>query len=106
MEEATRFGIMNVGDDGYVSAFEEKPKHPKSDLASMGIYIFNWKKLKKYLIEDEADPNSDKDFGKNIIPRCSPTGKSCGPTASRATGGTWAPSPACGTPIWTCSPPR
>jgi glucose-1-phosphate adenylyltransferase len=69
MEEATRFGIMNVGDDGYVSAFEEKPKHPKSDLASMGIYIFDWKKLKKYLIEDEADPNSDKDFGKNIIPK-------------------------------------
>ena len=68
LEEATRFGIMNVGEDGYVSEFEEKPKHPKSDLASMGIYIFNWQKLRKYLIEDEADPNSSKDFGKNIIP--------------------------------------
>lgn len=68
MEEATRLGIMSVGEDGYVSEFEEKPKHPKSDLASMGIYIFNWQKLKKYLIEDENDPNSDKDFGKNIIP--------------------------------------
>ena len=68
MEEATRFGIMNVGEDGFVSEFEEKPKHPKSDLASMGIYIFNWKKLREYLIADENDPESSKDFGKNIIP--------------------------------------
>ena len=68
MEEATRFGIMNVGPDGYINEFEEKPKQPKSDLASMGIYIFNWKKLREYLIADENDPNSDKDFGKNIIP--------------------------------------
>ncbi len=68
MEEATRFGIMNVGEDGFVSEFEEKPKHPKSDLASMGIYIFNWKKLREYLIADENDPHSSKDFGKNIIP--------------------------------------
>ncbi len=68
MEEATRFGIMNVGEDGYVSEFEEKPAHPKSDLASMGIYIFNWQKLRSYLIADENDPNSSKDFGKNVIP--------------------------------------
>ena len=68
MEEATRFGIMNLGDDGYVNEFEEKPKHPKSDLASMGVYIFNWPKLRQYLIADENDPNSSKDFGKNIIP--------------------------------------
>ena len=68
MEEATRFGIMNLGEDGYVCQFEEKPKQPKSDLASMGIYIFNWKKLRDYLIADENDPNSSKDFGKNIIP--------------------------------------
>ena len=68
MEEATRFGIMNLGEDGYVCEFEEKPKQPKSDLASMGIYIFNWKKLREYLIADENDPNSRKDFGKNIIP--------------------------------------
>ena len=68
MEDATRFGIMNLGPDGYVEQFEEKPKQPKSDLASMGIYIFNWKKLRKYLIEDENDPTSSKDFGKNIIP--------------------------------------
>ena len=68
LEEATRMGIMNVGPDGAICEFEEKPKHPKSDLASMGIYIFNWKKLRQYLIEDEADPKSSKDFGKNIIP--------------------------------------
>ena len=68
MEEATRFGIMNLGEDGYVCEFEEKPKQPKSDLASMGIYIFNWKKLREYLIADENDPNSSTDFGKNIIP--------------------------------------
>lgn len=69
MDEAKRFGIMNVGPDGFINEFEEKPAHPKSDLASMGIYIFDWKVLRRYLIEDEADPNSDKDFGKNIIPK-------------------------------------
>ncbi|MBQ3011178.1 MAG: glucose-1-phosphate adenylyltransferase, partial [Oscillospiraceae bacterium] len=68
MEEATRLGIMSCGEDGYINDFEEKPAHPKSDLASMGIYIFNYQKLRSYLIEDEADPNSYKDFGKNIIP--------------------------------------
>ena len=68
MEEATRLGIMSCGEDGYINDFEEKPAHPKSDLASMGIYIFNYQKLKSYLIADEADPNSSKDFGKNIIP--------------------------------------
>ena len=68
LEEATRFGMMNLGDDGYIREFEEKPKHPKSDLASMGVYIFNWPKLRAYLIADENNPNSSKDFGKNIIP--------------------------------------
>ena len=68
MEEATRMGMMNVGEDGYVYEFEEKPKHPRSDLASMGVYIFNWEKLRAYLIADENDPNSSKDFGHNIIP--------------------------------------
>ena len=68
LEDATRFGIMNVGEDGYINEFEEKPKHPKSTLASMGIYVFTWEKLRSYLIADEADPNSSKDFGKNIIP--------------------------------------
>ena len=68
MEEASRFGIMNTKDDQSVYEFEEKPAHPKSNLASMGIYIFNWKKLKKYLIDDEADEASSNDFGKNVIP--------------------------------------
>ncbi len=68
MEEASRFGIMNTHPDGTIYEFEEKPKNPKSNLASMGIYVFSWDKLKKYLEEDEADPNSSNDFGKNIIP--------------------------------------
>lgn len=68
-EEASRFGIMNVDDDNDVVEFEEKPKEPKSNLASMGIYIFNWDILKKYLIVDENNPKSDNDFGKNIIPQ-------------------------------------
>ena len=68
LEEASRFGIMNTDEDGKVFEFEEKPKNPKSTKASMGIYIFSYKKLKKYLIEDEANPDSQNDFGKNIIP--------------------------------------
>ena len=68
MEEATRFGIMNVDENDQVYEFEEKPKHPKSNLASMGIYIFTWKKLRQYLMADEADEKSSNDFGKNIIP--------------------------------------
>lgn len=67
-EEASRFGIMNVDDEGTIVEFEEKPKEPKSNLASMGIYIFNWEVLKKYLMLDEEDKNSANDFGKNIIP--------------------------------------
>lgn len=68
LEEASRFGIMNCNPDGTVYEFEEKPKNPKSTLASMGIYIFNWQKLRKYLIRDEENPESSNDFGKNIIP--------------------------------------
>lgn len=79
MEEAKRFGIMNVGEDGFVCEFEEKPSEPKSDLASMGIYIFNWKKLREYLIADENDPNSSKDFGKNIIPNMLAAGEKLWP---------------------------
>ena len=67
-EEASRFGIMNTDADDNIVEFEEKPKQPKSNKASMGIYIFNWDVLKKYLEEDEADPNSKNDFGMNIIP--------------------------------------
>ncbi len=67
-EEASRFGIMTAEEDGTITRFAEKPKNPESNLASMGIYIFTWSKLKKYLEEDEADATSDNDFGKNIIP--------------------------------------
>ena len=68
MEEASRFGIMNTKPDTQIFEFEEKPKEPKSNLASMGVYIFRWDKLRQYLMDDEADPNSSNDFGKNIIP--------------------------------------
>lgn len=68
LEEASRFGIMNTNPDGSIYEFEEKPKVPKSRLASMGIYVFTWEKLKKYLTEDNENPNSDNDFGKNVIP--------------------------------------
>lgn len=67
-EEAHRFGVMNCDENERVYEFEEKPKEPKSNLASMGVYIFTWSKLKEYLIKDEADLSSDNDFGKNIIP--------------------------------------
>ena len=66
-EEASRFGIMTCDETGRIVKFTEKPKNPDSTLASMGIYIFTWEKLKKYLIEDEANPESENDFGKNII---------------------------------------
>ena len=75
MEDASRFGIMSLGEDGAISRFTEKPKQPDSDLASMGIYVFTWEKLRRYLIEDEADPASDNDFGKNIIPRMLASGE-------------------------------
>ncbi|MDR1735370.1 MAG: glucose-1-phosphate adenylyltransferase, partial [Oscillospiraceae bacterium] len=68
LQEASRFGILNTNDDDTVYEFEEKPKNPKSTLASMGIYIFNWQTLRRYLIEDEETPGSSNDFGKNIIP--------------------------------------
>ncbi|MBO5788900.1 MAG: glucose-1-phosphate adenylyltransferase, partial [Clostridia bacterium] len=68
MEEASRFGICNTNEDGTIYEFEEKPKQPKNNQASMGIYIFSTDILCKYLIDDEADPNSSNDFGKNIIP--------------------------------------
>lgn len=67
-KEASRFGIMNTNEDLSIYEFEEKPKNPKSNLASMGIYIFNWKTLKRYLKQDEANKESSNDFGKDIIP--------------------------------------
>jgi len=70
IEEASRFGILNLKKNSKaIEEFEEKPKHPKSTKASMGIYIFTWEKLRKYLIEDENDKTSENDFGKNIIPK-------------------------------------
>ena len=68
LEEASRFGILNTDDDLRIVEFLEKPEHPVSTKASMGIYIFNWKVLREYLIRDEENPESEKDFGKNIIP--------------------------------------
>ncbi|MDL2273808.1 glucose-1-phosphate adenylyltransferase [Oscillospiraceae bacterium OttesenSCG-928-G22] len=66
--EASRFGIMSTDEDGRIVKFEEKPAYPTSTLASMGIYVFNWPKLREYLIEDELDIQSENDFGRNIIP--------------------------------------
>lgn len=68
-EEASRFGIMAVDENDMITEFTEKPHQPKSNLASMGIYVFSWQALRWYLTEDEANPASENDFGKNIIPR-------------------------------------
>ncbi len=75
MKEASRFGIMNTDEEGRIVEFEEKPKHPKSNLASMGIYIFDWKQLRKMLVADMDDPQSNHDFGKDIIPKMLEEGK-------------------------------
>ncbi len=75
MAEASRFGIMNTNPDNSVYEFEEKPAEPKSNKASMGVYVFNWEDLRKYLIQDENDENSSNDFGKNIIPAMLSDGK-------------------------------
>ena len=68
MKEASRFGIMNTDGNGRIVEFEEKPEHPNSNLASMGIYIFNWKLLRKILLADMKNPDSHHDFGKDVIP--------------------------------------
>lgn len=68
LEEASRFGILNTNEDGSIYEFEEKPAHPKSTNASMGIYVFSWKELRKYLIEDAKNENSSNDFGKDVLP--------------------------------------
>lgn len=69
IDQASRYGLLNINDDGSVYEFEEKPKKPKSTLASMGVYIFGWKKLKRYLETDNAMKESSNDFGKDVIPR-------------------------------------
>ncbi len=76
MKEASRFGIMNTDEDGKIVEFEEKPAHPKSNLASMGIYIFTWKTLRRLLVSDVKNPDSSHDFGKDIIPALIGEGKS------------------------------
>ncbi len=76
IEEASRFGVMTVDGNGRIEEFEEKPAEPKSDLASMGIYIFKRDALLSYLVADNADPSSQKDFGKNVIPKMLADGKS------------------------------
>ncbi len=68
LEEASRFGILNTDEDMKVVEFDEKPKVPKNDMASMGVYVFNWEKVRQYLIDDENDESSSNDFGKNILP--------------------------------------
>ena len=75
MKEASRFGIMNTDENGKIVEFEEKPEKPKSNLASMGIYIFNWKQLRKALTTDMKNPDSSHDFGKDIIPNFLNEGK-------------------------------
>jgi len=69
LEEASRFGIMSTDEENRITRFEEKPPHPTSTKASMGVYVFTWAVLRDYLVSDEADPTSKNDFGKNIIPR-------------------------------------
>ena len=95
-DEASRFGIMNTNETGRIVEFEEKPEKPKSNLASMGIYIFNWKLLRQALKDDEKDKESSNDFGKNIIPKmlnegrrlfaCSQMKRRFSPINSKATG--------------------
>ncbi len=75
IEEASRFGILNTNEDGTIYEFEEKPKKPKSTLASMGIYIFSTKKLEKYLEEDNKNPKSSNDFGKDVLPKMLASGE-------------------------------
>ncbi|RFU64731.1 glucose-1-phosphate adenylyltransferase [Peribacillus glennii] len=74
--EANRFGIMNTDNEDKIIEFEEKPMNPKSNLASMGVYLFNWKVLKSYLIQDQQNPASSNDFGKDIIPKMLGAGSS------------------------------
>jgi len=75
LKDASRFGIMNTAPDDSITEFEEKPENPKSNLASMGIYIFDWRVLREYLYEDEKNSESSHDFGKDVIPSMLNNGK-------------------------------
>ena len=77
MKEASRFGIMNTDQNSRIIEFEEKPAQPKSNLASMGIYIFNWDTLRRYLVEDQAKNREMEDFGKNVIPAYLSNAENC-----------------------------
>ena len=99
-EDASRFGLMVADEDDRITEFQEKPKNPKSNLASMGIYIFNWDILKKYLEEDEQDPNSENDFGNNIIPNLLKDHRPCMLIILTDTGKMWEPSRLFGKRIW------
>lgn len=74
-EEASRFGIVNVNEENRIVEFDEKPKNPKNNMASMGIYMFKWKELRKYLVKDNKDKESENDFGKNVLPMMLNEGK-------------------------------
>jgi len=74
-EDASRFGIVNVDEENKIVEFEEKPENPKNNMASMGIYMFNWNELREYLIKDDENPDSDNDFGKNVLPMMLEEGK-------------------------------
>lgn len=74
-DEAPRFGILNTDKDNKIVEFDEKPEVPKNNMASMGIYMFNWTDLRNYLIKDSEDPNTDHDFGQNILPKMLDDGK-------------------------------
>lgn len=100
IKEASRFGIMNTDSTGRIVEFEEKPEHPKSNLASMGIYIFNWKLLRKMLLTDMKNPDSNHDFGKDIIPTLLMMGKIFMPINLRATGKMLEQSTLSGKQIW------
>ena len=114
LEEASRFGILNTNADGSIYEFDEKPKVPKSNQASMGIYVFSWSKLKKYLEEDDENPKSQNDFGKNVLPAMLNAGEQmftyrfegywnrCSPTGLKAIGRTWVPLRVFGNPTWIC----
>ena len=102
IEEASRFGILATDENARITDFVEKPANPPSNLASMGIYVFSWDVVRQYLIDDEANPDSSRDFGKDVIPAMLGATSRCTRTASRAIGATWAPSTACGKRTWTC----
>lgn len=104
-EEASRFGIMAVDGDDNITEFAEKPKEPKSNLASMGIYIFTWKSCASTSSMMRLIPAATTTLEKTSSPLCCETVRRCPPTASRATGRTWARWTPCGTPTWICSPP-